>query len=110
MVGRTHALGWIAALIAALPLLAIPAGASGTRARRSAVSSDARAESGWRDPASWRRLRLGMSTFDVLRILGEPGKVTRYYAFERWEYPDALGRRVNFDERGRLIAWGPYAR
>ena len=64
----------------------------------------------WRDPASWRQLRVGMSRIDVLRLLGEPGKVTRYYAFERWEYPDALGERVNFDERGRLIAWGPRAR
>jgi outer membrane protein assembly factor BamE (lipoprotein component of BamABCDE complex) len=64
----------------------------------------------WRDPASWQQLRVGMSRSDVLRILGEPGKVTRYYAFERWEYPDALGERVNFDERGRLVAWGAVAR
>lgn len=64
----------------------------------------------WREPESWQQLRVGMSRFQVLRILGEPGKVTRYYAFERWEYPDALGERVNFDERGRLIAWGDRAR
>jgi outer membrane protein assembly factor BamE (lipoprotein component of BamABCDE complex) len=64
----------------------------------------------WQSPESWRRLRLGMSQADVLRILGEPGKVTRYYAFERWEYPDALGQRVNFDERGRLSVWGALAR
>jgi hypothetical protein len=64
----------------------------------------------WRDPESWRALRIGMSRYEVLRILGEPGKVTRYYAFERWEYPDALGRRLNFDERGRLSVWGALAR
>jgi len=110
MVGRTHALGWIAALLAALPSLPTPAIAAGTRADRPVVAAGTRAGSDWRDPESWRRLRLGMSTLDVLRILGEPGKVTRYYAFERWEYPDALGQRVNFDERGRLIAWGAYAR
>lgn len=71
---------------------------------------NASAATDWRSPQSWQRLRVGMSQHDVLRILGEPGKVTRYYAFERWEYPDALGRRVNFDERGRLVAWGARAR
>lgn len=64
----------------------------------------------WRDPASWRALRNGMSQADVLRVLGPPGRVTAYYGFLRWEYPDALGGRVNFDERGRLIAWGAVAR
>jgi len=64
----------------------------------------------WRDPASWRSLRNGMSQADVLRVLGPPGRVTAYYGFIRWEYPDALGPRVNFDERGRLIAWGAVAR
>ena len=51
-----------------------------------------------------------MTQSEVLQILGEPGKVTRYYAFERWEYPDALGQRINFDERGHLSVWGAYAR
>jgi len=64
----------------------------------------------WRDPARWKQLRIGMSRAQVLRLLGEPGKVTTYYAFERWEYPDALGQRVNFDEKGRLAVWGPLAR
>ncbi len=64
----------------------------------------------WRSPERWARLRLGMGPAEVVRLLGEPGRITRYYAFTRWEYPDALGRRVNFDERGRLIAWGPLAR
>jgi hypothetical protein len=70
-----------------------------------AAASDA-----WRDPASWRALRNGMSQADVLRVLGPPGRVSAYYGFLRWEYPDALGTRVNFDERGRLIAWGAVAR
>jgi len=64
----------------------------------------------WRDIKVWKTLRDGMSEADVLRILGAPGRVTTYYGFQRWEYPDALGSRVNFDERGRLIAWGPFAR
>lgn len=64
----------------------------------------------WRDAGAWQRLRLGMSQADVLRILGAPGRVTSYYGFQRWEYPDALGQRVNFDERGALIVWGALAR
>ena len=64
----------------------------------------------WRDAAAWQRLRLGMSQADVVRTLGAPGRTTAYYGFLRWEYPDALGQRVNFDERGRLISWGAVAR
>jgi outer membrane protein assembly factor BamE (lipoprotein component of BamABCDE complex) len=61
----------------------------------------------WEDPARWGRLREGMSRFDVLRLLGEPGKVSVYDGFERWEYPAALGRRVNFDDRGEVASWWP---
>lgn len=78
---------------------------------RDTRSPEARTPGGdWRNPSSWRRLRLGMSQAQVIRILGEPGRITRYYAFTRWEYPDALGLRVNFDEHGRLLAWGALAR
>lgn len=75
-----------------------------------APESSRTTQSDWRSPESWRRLRVGMSQAEVAAILGEPGRVTRYYAFTRWEYPDALGRRVNFDAQGRLLAWGPNAR
>ena len=87
------------ALLALTPLIAAPAAGS---------AGDAQPD--WRSPETWQRLRVGMSQLDVLRILGEPGRITRYYAFERWEYPDALGKRVNFDERGRLLVWGARAR
>jgi outer membrane protein assembly factor BamE (lipoprotein component of BamABCDE complex) len=94
-----------AALILAL------ASASGVGAQdRRAPASDPERAAPWQDPGRWRQLRLGMTQSEVLQILGEPGKVTRYYAFERWEYPDALGQRVNFDERSRLSVWGAYAR
>lgn len=94
------------ALCAALVLPGLPAGSVGAQTR-----DPVRAErADWRSPASWRRLRVGMSQLEVLRILGEPGKITRYYAFTRWEYPDALGRRVDFDERERLLSWGDRAR
>jgi hypothetical protein len=46
-----------------------------------------------------------MSRFDVFRILGEPGKVASYDGFERWEYPDMLGGRVNFNDDGKLVGW-----
>jgi hypothetical protein len=94
----------LAALFATPPVHAQPR----DPAARAPVADPAPA--GWRDPAAWRRLRVGMSEGEVLRILGDPGRITRYYAFTRWEYPDALGRRVNFDERGRLLAWGDLAR
>ena len=95
------------ALAALLMLAALPlAPAAGAEPPGSAQL----AATDWRSPASWRRLRVGMSQAEVAQILGEPGKITRYYAFTRWEYPDALGRRVNFDERGRLLAWSPVAR
>jgi hypothetical protein len=31
--------------------------------------------------------------------------VSAYDGFERWEYPGALGARVNFDDRGRVVGW-----
>ena len=46
-----------------------------------------------------------MSRFDVFRILGEPGKVASYDGFERWEYPDLRGGRVNFDDTGAVVGW-----
>jgi hypothetical protein len=59
----------------------------------------------WKDRERWERLRRGMSRFDVFRILGEPGKVASYDGFERWEYPDLLGGRVNFDDEGAVVGW-----
>ena len=59
----------------------------------------------WQHRESWARLAKGMSRFDVFRILGEPGKVASYDGFERWEYPDLRGGRVNFDDVGALLSW-----
>jgi len=61
----------------------------------------------WEDPGCWEKLRKGMSRFEVLRLLGEPGKLSTYDGFERWEYPAALGARVNFDDRGAVVSWRP---
>ncbi len=76
------------------------------RARRGATPPAAQAE-GWRKLRNWKSLHKGMSRFEVMRLLGEPGKVSDYYAFERWEYPDALGGRVNFDSSGSVVGWRP---
>jgi hypothetical protein len=59
----------------------------------------------WRKRESWQHLARGMSRFDVFRILGEPGKVASYDGFERWEYPDMLGGRVNFNDAGQVVGW-----
>lgn len=59
----------------------------------------------WQDASSWRRLKRGMSRYEVMGILGEPGKMVAYEGFERWEYPDLRGGRVSFDERGILGSW-----
>jgi hypothetical protein len=63
------------------------------------------APNAWKDPERWLRLQKGMSRFDVARLLGDPGKLSTYDGFERWEYPGALGARVNFDDRGRVLGW-----
>ena len=76
------------------------------RARRDATPPAGRGE-GWRELRNWRSLRKGMSRFEVMQLLGEPGKVSDYYSFERWEYPDALGGRVNFDSSGSVAGWRP---
>jgi hypothetical protein len=70
--------------------------------RECAESPSAR---GWQDPARWAALEKGMSRFQVFTLLGEPGKVASYDGFERWEYPDFRGGRVNFDDSGRVAGW-----
>ena len=70
-----------------------------------ALAEPAASPEAWQDRESWAHLARGMSRFDVFRILGEPGKVASYDGFERWEYPDLLGGRVNFDDEGALVGW-----
>jgi outer membrane protein assembly factor BamE (lipoprotein component of BamABCDE complex) len=94
------------ALASASSGLAQPDAAS--EVERAGAGSDpacALAPDAWKDRERWRRLEKGMSRFDVLRLLGDPGKVSSYDGFERWEYPGALGARVNFDDRGRVVGW-----
>jgi hypothetical protein len=69
-----------------------------------AAAADA-ARTAWQTPSSWQRLRRGMSRYEVMATLGEPGKVVIYDGFERWEYPDFRGGRLNFDDRGALVGW-----
>ena len=88
---------------AAPPSPSAPAEAAARAA--SAEPACASAVDAWKDRGRWLRLQRGMSRFDVLRLLGDPGKVSAYDGFERWEYPGALGARVNFDDRGRVAGW-----
>jgi hypothetical protein len=119
---RTPRFSWLA-LLAALATLPARAGENeALRARidelerRVAELSAALAETkrecaqspharGWEDPARWAALEKGMSRFQVFELLGEPGKVASYDGFERWEYPDFKGGRVNFDDAGRVAGW-----
>lgn len=93
-------------LALAVALGAAPASGTGgaTAPATSALACDPGADA-WRDPGRWARLRRGMTRFDVFCLLGEPGKVSAYDGFERWEYPAALGARVHFDDRGRTVGW-----
>jgi len=70
-----------------------------------ATRATAASREAWQQRESWERLGKGMSRFDVFRILGEPGKVASYDGFERWEYPDLRGGRVNFDDVGAVLSW-----
>ena len=54
------------------------------------------------DPRSWeavRSLKRGMSTNDVMRLVGEPESVERSGNWEVWYYSG--GRSISFDRRGR---------
>ena len=92
---------------AAQPSPGAPATSPAEAAARAAAAEPACAPAldAWKDRGRWLRLQRGMSRFDVLRLLGDPGKVSAYDGFERWEYPGALGARVNFDDRGRVAGW-----
>lgn len=100
-----------------VPLLALLALVSATPAAADGATSAASVPGAscdpgpdaWQERSRWQRLARGMSRFDVLRLLGEPGKVSVYDGFERWEYPGALGARIGFDDRGRVAGWIPPA-
>jgi len=60
----------------------------------------------WKDKATWRLLKKGMSKDDVERILGEPPKVSAnaYYG-DTWYYPDISGGHVSFSEKDMVKSW-----
>jgi hypothetical protein len=91
-------------LLGVQPALAQPAAAPHAPAAATRPAESAQREP-WKDRQRWAHLAKGMSRFDVFRILGEPGKVASYDGFERWEYPDMLGGRVNFNDDGELVGW-----
>lgn len=51
---------------------------------------------------NWRKLKLGMSTDAVVRILGEPEHIRKSSYSEDWEYPS--GGRIDFFD-GQVERW-----
>jgi hypothetical protein len=54
------------------------------------------------DPRSWevlRTIKRGMSSHEVVRLIGEPEHVEQSGGWEIWYYPG--GRSISFDRRGR---------
>jgi hypothetical protein len=60
----------------------------------------------WKEKATWRSLRKGMSKSEVEQILGAPPKVAAnsYYG-DIWYYPDLQGGFASFDKEGVLTSW-----
>ena len=67
--------------------------------------SELRAVRERRGLGNWSLLRHGQTRFEVFELLGAPGKVTNYFTTERWEYPGALGARVQIGPRGRVVGF-----
>jgi hypothetical protein len=59
---------------------------------------------GWQNRKNWRKLETGMSTEQVLSILGEPIKMIDGVK-TLWYYPDTYRVYVSFDDNGRLTGW-----
>ena len=59
---------------------------------------------GWQNRKNWRKLETGMTSDQVLSILGEPIK-TITGVKTLWYYPDVYRGYVSFDDKGRLTGW-----
>jgi uncharacterized Ntn-hydrolase superfamily protein len=57
------------------------------------------------DKVNWRKLQKGISESDVEQLLGSPAKVDAFGTFTVWHYGDALGGRVEFDNRRTVTGW-----
>ena len=61
----------------------------------------------WKDPATWKLLKIGMSWSQVNAVLGQPGDKTTGVFGDVWFYPDSSGGRVVFDRDSRVDSWSP---
>lgn len=59
---------------------------------------------GWQDLRNWRKLKTGMTTEEVLAILGTPQKTVDGIK-TLWYYPDIYRGYVSFDDEGLLTGW-----
>jgi hypothetical protein len=56
------------------------------------------------DNASWRKLRKGMSTADVEKLLGSPSKIIEFGSFASWFYDSSSGHgTVRFGGKSRVL-------
>lgn len=98
-----------AATAAATPAPAAPGAApqqSGSVRMTPAVPSSV-ALARWKDPATWKLLKIGMSWSQVNAVLGQPGDKTTGVFGDVWFYPDSSGGRVVFDRDSRVDSWSP---
>jgi hypothetical protein len=63
------------------------------------------ADDRWKDPVLWSRVRPGMSTTDVRKLLGKPTRIEQAI-FTTWYYhkTSKLHSHVWFDE-GKVLGW-----
>ena len=82
---------------------AAPQQSSGVHMTPAVPSSVALAR--WKDPATWKLLKIGMSWSQVNAVLGQPGDKTTGVFGDVWFYPDSSGGRVVFDRDSRVSGW-----
>ncbi len=95
-----------AATASATPVPGVPAAApqQGSVHMTPAVPSSV-ALARWKDPATWKLLKIGMSWSQVNAVLGQPGDKTTGVFGDVWFYPDSSGGRVVFDRDSRVDSW-----
>jgi hypothetical protein len=96
-----------AATASAAPVGTAPGAASQQGVRMTPAVPSSVALARWKDPATWKLLKIGMSWSQVNAVLGQPGDKTTGVFGDVWFYPDSSGGRVVFDRDSRVDSWSP---